>query len=68
MASGTTSLPVRSTFGQTMRTDNWWVQPVVVALGLGFAIAYLTWAAFQGEHYTFGRVIGKGSEEVRTAF
>ena len=23
MASGTTSLPVRSTFGQTMRTDSW---------------------------------------------
>ena len=29
MASGTTSLPVRSAFGQTARTDAWWVQPVV---------------------------------------
>ena len=57
MASGTTSLPVRSTFGQTMRPDNWWVQPVVVFLGLGFAIVYLTWAALQGEYYTFGNYL-----------
>ena len=34
MASGTTSLPVRSAFGQTARTDAWWVQPVAVFLGL----------------------------------
>ena len=58
MASGiTTSLPVRSTFGQTMRPDNWWVQPVAVFLGLGFAVIYLTWAAIQGEYYTFGNYL-----------
>ena len=34
MASGTTSLPVRSAFGQAARTDAWWVQPVAVFLGL----------------------------------
>ena len=53
MASGTTSLPVRGSFGQTARTDVWWVQPVAVALGLGLAIAYLTLAVLQGEYYTF---------------
>ena len=47
MASGIRTLPVRSTLGQTMRTDAWWVQPLVVFLGLGFAIVYLTWAAIQ---------------------
>ncbi len=57
MASGTTSLPVRGSFGQTMRTDAWWVQPVAVFLGLGFFIAYLTLAAFQGEHYAFGNYL-----------
>ena len=57
MASGTTSLPVRSAFGQTARTDAWWVQPVVVFLGLGFFVGYLTWAAFQGEYYTFGNYL-----------
>ena len=33
-----------------MRPDNWWVQPVVVAVGLLVAIIYLNWAAFQGEY------------------
>ena len=40
-----------------MRPDNWWVQPMVVFLGLGFAIVYLTWAALQGEYYTFGNYL-----------
>ena len=57
MVSGTTSLPVRGAFGQTSRTDVWWVQPVAVFLGLGLAIAYLTFAAFQGEYYTFGNYL-----------
>ena len=41
-------------FGQTARKDNWWVQPLVVVLGFSAFIVYSTWAAFQGEHYTFG--------------
>jgi len=40
-----------------MRADKWWVQPVAVALGLGVFGAYLTWAAFQGEYYTFGNYL-----------
>src|SRR6186713_109789 len=41
-------------FGQTMRPDIWWVQPLVVFLGLGAFVVYSTWAAFQNAHYHFG--------------
>src|SRR4029077_4169395 len=41
-------------FGQTRRADNWWVQPLVVFLGLSTFIVYSTWAAFQGQHFRFG--------------
>lgn len=37
-----------------MRTDRWWIQPVVVFLILSTFVVYSTWAAFQGNHYTFG--------------
>ena len=57
MASGTTSLPVRRSFGQTTRPDAWWLQPAAVFLGLGAFIVYSTWAAFQGEHYSYGNYL-----------
>ena len=41
-------------FGETMRTDPWWRTPLVVFLVLTSFIVYSTWAAFQGEHYTYG--------------
>ena len=41
-------------FGQTSRSDLWWVQPLAVFIGLSSFIVYSTWAAFQGEHYTSG--------------
>ena len=41
-------------FGETMRRDAWWVQPLFVFLGLGAFIIYSTWAAFQGRNYYFG--------------
>jgi hypothetical protein len=37
-----------------MRRDSWWLQPLLVVLGLGTFVVYSTWAAFQGEHYTMG--------------
>ena len=46
-------LPVRR-FGETTRPDAWWIQPVVVVLGLSTFLVYSTWAAFQGDHYTYG--------------
>ncbi len=44
----------RSGFGRTHRADNWWIQPLVVFLGLSAFIIYATWAAFQGQHFRFG--------------
>jgi hypothetical protein len=44
----------RRGFGRTLRRDLWWVQPLVVFLGLSAFIVYATWAAFQGSHYRFG--------------
>jgi hypothetical protein len=57
MASPQTALPVQRPFGRTMRRDAWWLQPTAVFLGLGAFIVYSTWAAFQGEHYTFGNYL-----------
>jgi hypothetical protein len=44
-------------FGETSRRDGWWIQPVLTFLGLSAFIVYATWAAFQGEHYTFGNYL-----------
>lgn len=54
MASPSTALPVRRSFGQTTRPDAWWLQPAAVFVGLSLFIVYSTWAAFQAEHYSFG--------------
>jgi hypothetical protein len=35
----------------TVRSDVWWVEPVVTVAVLGLAALYITWAAFQGTHY-----------------
>jgi hypothetical protein len=53
MAATNVPLPSRS-FGQTMRPDAWWAQPLLVFVGLGAFVIYSTWAAFQGQHYHFG--------------
>jgi hypothetical protein len=41
----------RRSFGETMRRDAWWTQPLFVFLGLSTFLVYSTWAAFQGAHY-----------------
>jgi hypothetical protein len=41
-------------FLETGRTDAWWLQPAVTFLVLATFVVYSTWAAFQGNHYTFG--------------
>ena len=48
---------MRRTFGETMRQDVWWLQPLVVFFGLSAFIAYSTWAAFQGVNYSFGNYL-----------
>ena len=54
--NGTATLPRRS-FGETMRADVWWIQPLLVFIGLSIFIVYSTWAAFQGQNYFFGNYI-----------
>jgi len=44
-------LPQSRRFGQTSRRDAWWIQPLLVALGLTAFIVYSTWGALQNEHY-----------------
>ncbi len=41
----------RTIFLERQRSDTWWIEPVLVFLGLGAFIVYATWAAFQGDHY-----------------
>jgi len=45
---------VRRGFGVTSRRDAWWAAPLVVFVGLSAFVIYATWAAFQGNHYTWG--------------
>ena len=47
----------RRGFGNTMRRDAWWVQPLVVFLILSAFLIYATWAAFQNEFYAFGNYL-----------
>jgi hypothetical protein len=47
-------LSLNKSFGKTMRRDAWWLQPLFVFMGLSTFIIYSTWAAFQGQHYSFG--------------
>jgi hypothetical protein len=51
MAS-TVSIPRQLGFGQTTRTDVWWMQPIAVFLGFSAFIVYSTWAALQGSDLT----------------
>ncbi len=40
------ALPQQRSFGQTLRPDAWWLQPLAVFLGFSAFIVYSTWAAF----------------------
>jgi hypothetical protein len=47
--------PVKArAFGLTSRRDVWWAQPLIVFFGLSAFVVYATWAAFQGDSYTYG--------------
>jgi hypothetical protein len=40
--------------GKTERKDAWWVEPTLVAVGLGIFVVYSTWAALVGNNYQYG--------------
>ena len=44
-------------FGQTDRKDAWWIYPLLVFTALASFVVYVTWAAFQGQHYFFGSYV-----------
>ena len=50
-----TNLPLEQhrPFGQTSRTDRWWLTTLLVFLGLSAFIIYSTWAALQGINYHY---------------
>ncbi|MGH7491951.1 MAG: succinate dehydrogenase [bacterium] len=49
------NIPLRSrSFGETMRGDAWWIQPLLVFAGLSAFVVYSTWAALQNAHYHWG--------------
>jgi hypothetical protein len=56
MASDLVQLRLRG-MGKTRRRDAWWVQPLLVFLGLSTFIVYTTWAALQNAHYHFGNYL-----------
>jgi hypothetical protein len=45
------TLPTQRKFGQTTRTDVWWLQPLLVFLGFAAFIIYSTWSGLQGNNY-----------------
>jgi hypothetical protein len=47
----------RLRFGQTLRRDTWWVQPLVVFVILSSFLIYATWAAFQNGYYSHGNYL-----------
>jgi hypothetical protein len=46
------ALAIPRRFGETTRTDIWWLAPLGVFLGFSAFIVYSTWAALQGIHST----------------
>lgn len=46
--------PVTPKFGETQRTDNWWVEPALVATGFTIFIIYATFRAFENAFYEWG--------------
>ncbi|MBW7905847.1 MAG: succinate dehydrogenase [Phycisphaerae bacterium] len=49
------ALPLKQRgWGQTMRRDAWWVQPLAVFLGLAAFLVYANFRVFEGAHYYSG--------------
>ncbi len=55
--------PHRFGFLTTLRTDRWWVEPAIIALGLTVFLGYLTISAFLDEwHYEIGPYLSPAFE------
>jgi len=65
--SSTVSIPKQLGFGQTTRSDVWWMQPIAVFIGFSAFIVYSTWVAFQGTdlnhtYFWYGGANGGGAD------
>ena len=45
------AIPGDSGIFPTARTDNWWIQPLAVFLGITTPVIYMTWAALKRNNY-----------------
>jgi hypothetical protein len=61
MSTATNASLKRPGFGETLRRDAWWMQPLIVLLGFSAFIVYSTWAALQNGHYWFA---GNGADYI----
>jgi len=43
-----------ASFGQTTRSDNWWLEPLLVALGFAVFIIYGTYRALENQYFEIG--------------
>jgi hypothetical protein len=48
------SLPIARRFGQTARTDAWWLSSAVTFVGLSAFIVYATWAGYVATNFEYG--------------
>lgn len=53
---------------RTLRTDAWWVQPVITVTVLLAFIVYATWRAFEGAFYFVDHTVAKGVVELISPF
>lgn len=58
------ALPRQRAFGETTRSDFWWIKPLLVFLGFSAFIVYSTWAALQGFSGTYYWYGGNGANYV----
>lgn len=49
-------IPNKPVFG-TERTDDWWKEPALVAVGFALFIVYATWRAFENNYYEVGNLL-----------
>jgi hypothetical protein len=54
MATTGVEAPGRAKIGaKTLRTDRWWIQPLVTFLALTAFVVYSAWRVFSGQYYVY---------------
>lgn len=58
--AGTTAAGRKSGLFTHLRTDNWWLEPLLVFIVFGSFLGYSMWAGLQGEYYWAGISVNAG--------